>query len=538
MNSSAMSQSLSYTMSSNMANYSSTAGSGAGQMFVPNMISNGNGSNNNTSNSNNNNNNSTSMSLACGISSPSSVVAAAAAAAAAATNANLSSTPSAATNENNGGAARPNSDGPCLSPAIANSNTPLSPISTAATSNNGLNGMHSPPTGHTNLLSNRNDYGSVDSSTTALLQRAKTDRTYTRRNYTHAKPPYSYISLITMAIQNCPTRMLTLSEIYQFIMDLFPYYRQNQQRWQNSIRHSLSFNDCFLKVPRTPDKPGKGSFWTLHPDSGNMFENGCYLRRQKRFKCEKKENQRQMHKGHGGSSSNISSSSNGSSINNSSNKSMDNGQTTLNSSGNMSTMNGLMNSSYGHQLDHQRHMNGLLDEKIDNNHNNPHAGHHGHHSHHAHHNSHHPHHHQQQHHQHQHHQHQQHHSAASAVAAIDHSLNSLYGGSGAGQGGRGTLADSGVLQTSMFFSGQLGKADPHYLTRENPFSIQSIIAGEANKVMGGVGGGGAAADMKLYEMQCSAYNPLSPMTPVHASSAMANDSAAYYHHHSTLYHSS
>jgi len=30
---------------------------------------------------------------------------------------------------------------------------------------------------------------------------------------------------------------------------------------------------------------GKGSYWTLHPESGNMFENGCYLRRQKRFKC-------------------------------------------------------------------------------------------------------------------------------------------------------------------------------------------------------------------------------------------------------------
>ncbi|XP_020291797.1 silk gland factor 1-like [Pseudomyrmex gracilis] len=132
-------------------------------------------------------------------------------------------------------------------------------------------------------------------SPNSALQRARTDKSY-RRSYTHAKPPYSYISLITMAIQNAPHKMLTLSEIYQFIMDLFPFYRQNQQRWQNSIRHSLSFNDCFVKVPRTPDKPGKGSFWTLHPDSGNMFENGCFLRRQKRFKDEKKELTRQTNK--------------------------------------------------------------------------------------------------------------------------------------------------------------------------------------------------------------------------------------------------
>jgi len=110
---------------------------------------------------------------------------------------------------------------------------------------------------------------------------------YTHR-YAASKPPYSYISLIAHAITNSPERMCTLAQIYQYIQDHYAYYRQNQQRWQNSIRHSLSFNDCFIKVPRNADRPGKGSYWTLHPDSGNMFENGCYLRRQKRFKTKDK----------------------------------------------------------------------------------------------------------------------------------------------------------------------------------------------------------------------------------------------------------
>lgn len=105
-----------------------------------------------------------------------------------------------------------------------------------------------------------------------------------RNTYNDQKPPYSYIALTAMAIQGSQEKMLPLSEIYKFIMDRFPFYRQNTQRWQNSLRHNLSFNDCFLKIPRRPDRPGKGSYWALHPMCGDMFENGSFLRRRKRFK--------------------------------------------------------------------------------------------------------------------------------------------------------------------------------------------------------------------------------------------------------------
>nr|XP_005502379.1 LOW QUALITY PROTEIN: hepatocyte nuclear factor 3-alpha [Columba livia] len=182
-----------------------------------------------------------------------------------------------------------------------------------ALSPSGINAMSAQP-GSMNGLS---PYGSMNpcmspmAYTQSNLGRTRDAKTF-KRSYPHAKPPYSYISLITMAIQQAPSKMLTLSEIYQWIMDLFPYYRQNQQRWQNSIRHSLSFNDCFVKVARSPDKPGKGSYWTLHPDSGNlnMFENGCYLRRQKRFKCEKPANSKAPQEGRKDQAGASSSSSN------------------------------------------------------------------------------------------------------------------------------------------------------------------------------------------------------------------------------------
>ncbi|XP_004479387.2 forkhead box protein I2 [Dasypus novemcinctus] len=96
------------------------------------------------------------------------------------------------------------------------------------------------------------------------------------------RPPYSYSALIAMAIQSAPLRRLTLSQIYQYVAGNFPFYKRSKAGWQNSIRHNLSLNDCFKKVPRGEDDPGKGNYWTLDPNCEKMFDNGNFRRKRKR----------------------------------------------------------------------------------------------------------------------------------------------------------------------------------------------------------------------------------------------------------------
>lgn len=99
------------------------------------------------------------------------------------------------------------------------------------------------------------------------------------------KPQHSYIGLIAMAILSTPDQKLVLSDIYQHILDNYPYFRSRGPGWRNSIRHNLSLNDCFVKAGRSAN--GKGHYWAVHPANLEDFKKGDFRRRKAQRKVRK-----------------------------------------------------------------------------------------------------------------------------------------------------------------------------------------------------------------------------------------------------------
>lgn len=60
------------------------------------------------------------------------------------------------------------------------------------------------------------------------------------------KPPHSYASLIARAVDSSPRKMMTLSEIYQWIMDNYPYFKDAGNGWKVAIPTSYNYFSCLL----------------------------------------------------------------------------------------------------------------------------------------------------------------------------------------------------------------------------------------------------------------------------------------------------
>ena len=88
------------------------------------------------------------------------------------------------------------------------------------------------------------------SSLSATSLQSNLDQDLSKEEAKDIKPPYSYATMITQAILSNVDGVMSLSEIYNWISSHYAYYKYSKTGWQNSIRHNLSLNKAFEKVPR------------------------------------------------------------------------------------------------------------------------------------------------------------------------------------------------------------------------------------------------------------------------------------------------
>ncbi|KAI3647709.1 hypothetical protein MP228_007930 [Amoeboaphelidium protococcarum] len=86
--------------------------------------------------------------------------------------------------------------------------------------------------------------------------------------YTNDRPPFSYAGMVAQAIILSQDCKLTLKDIYAWINTTYPHYQFNEGNWQNSVRHNLSLNPSFIRVPK---ESGKGAYWTLSEDKIDVW---------------------------------------------------------------------------------------------------------------------------------------------------------------------------------------------------------------------------------------------------------------------------
>lgn len=122
---------------------------------------------------------------------------------------------------------------------------------------------------------------------------ATSDLAYDAKHNPNCKPPYSFSCLIFMAIEDAPSKRLPVKDIYNWILEHFPYFANAPTGWKNSVRHNLSLNKCFKKVDKdrsqvralshcsahTPQPPFRAVGEKAKPCRGSLFNNHTLLPR-------------------------------------------------------------------------------------------------------------------------------------------------------------------------------------------------------------------------------------------------------------------
>ncbi|XP_072385745.1 forkhead box protein O-like isoform X1 [Diabrotica undecimpunctata] len=119
-------------------------------------------------------------------------------------------------------------------------------------------------TGNKCVVAGQQGQGPVPSSVTSAVP---TKKNSSRRN---AWGNLSYADLITQAIKTSPDQRLTLSQIYEWMVQNVPYFKDkgdsnSSAGWKNSIRHNLSLHNRFMRVQN--EGTGKSSWWMINPDA-------------------------------------------------------------------------------------------------------------------------------------------------------------------------------------------------------------------------------------------------------------------------------
>jgi hypothetical protein len=69
-------------------------------------------------------------------------------------------------------------------------------------------------------------------STTHISPKLEANEIELPTSTVHLKPPYSYVTLIRQAIMSANLQRMTLNEIYQWIVDSYPYFRTAPPKWK------------------------------------------------------------------------------------------------------------------------------------------------------------------------------------------------------------------------------------------------------------------------------------------------------------------